>query len=321
MSHVHVIHENHDWTAPLYQQFEAQGVPYRDWFIHEGTLDLTEAPPEGVFYNRMSASSHTRDHRYAAEFTGAILAWLEGHGRRVVNGSGALRLEISKVAQYAALRDHGIRTPKTVAAVGRSAILEAARKFDGPFITKHNRAGKGLGVRLFRSAAGLESHLDGDDFEPSVDGIMLLQEYIESPDQTIVRAEFVGREFLYAVRVDTSDGFELCPADACQVGDQFCPTTEAPRPRFEIESDFHHPILDRVPGLLEEHQVHVAAVEMIFDRQGEAYAYDLNTNTNYNSQAESKTRLSGMGSLARYLGDELETQTGRPYRTPLAQIA
>ena len=34
----------------------------------------------------------------------------------------------------------------------------------------------------------------------------------------ITRAEFVGGRFLYAVEVDTSSGFELCPADACTVG-------------------------------------------------------------------------------------------------------
>ena len=321
MSHVHVIHENQEWTEPLYQQLEALGVPYQDWFLNEGTLDLSEAPPEGVFYNRMSASSHTRDHRYSAEFTGAILAWLEGHGRQVVNGSGALRVEISKVAQYAALEDHGIRTPRTIATLGKAAAVQAARKFDGPFITKHNRGGKGLGVSLFRSVEALERHLESAEYEAPIDGILLLQEYIESPDATITRCEFVGREFLYAVRVDTSDGFELCPADACQVGDAFCPTTEAARPRFEILSGFHHPILDRVPALLEEHDIHVAALELITDRQGEAYAYDLNTNTNYNSQAEAKTALSGMGALAEYLGSELESQTGRPYATKLAQIA
>ena len=44
----------------------------------------------------MSASSHTRGHRYAAELTAAVLAWLKRHDRRVVDGSRALDLEISK---------------------------------------------------------------------------------------------------------------------------------------------------------------------------------------------------------------------------------
>ena len=39
----------------------------------------------------------------------------------------------------------------------------------------------------------------------------------------ITRAEFIGGQFIYAVEVDTSDGFELCPADACAVGEAFCP--------------------------------------------------------------------------------------------------
>ena len=319
MSHVYLIHENHEWTAPLREELEALGVPYQDWFLNEGKLDLSAAPPEGVFYNRMSASSHTRDHRYAAELTAGVLAWLESHGRRVLNSSGALRLEISKVAQYAALRGHGIRTPKTVAAVGRSAVLEAARHFDGLFITKHNRGGKGLGVRLFRSVDALDEHLESDDFEAPIDGILLLQQYIESPDATITRCEFVGREFLYAVRVDTSDGFELCPADDCQVGDAFRPTTESSRPRFEIVSGFDHPVLARVPAFLEEQGIHVAGIELIADRQGEVYAYDVNTNTNYNAQAEMKAGLSGMRTLARYLGAELEAQTGRRYQPSLTK--
>src|SRR5215510_5893267 len=111
--------------------FVELGTPVQEWFLDEGTLDLRRAPPEGVFYNRMSASSHTRDHRFAAEYTGAVLAWLERHGRRVANSGRALQLEISKVAQYQALAANGIRTPRTVAAVGREENIEAGRKFSG----------------------------------------------------------------------------------------------------------------------------------------------------------------------------------------------
>src|SRR5215204_985830 len=110
MAKVHVIHENGVWVEPLRTAFNELGTPYEEWFLDRGVLDLRGPPPEGVFYNRMSASSHTRDHRYAAEYTGAVLAWLECHGRLVVNDSRALRLEISKVAQYEALGAFGIPT-------------------------------------------------------------------------------------------------------------------------------------------------------------------------------------------------------------------
>src|SRR5207253_972180 len=145
-----------------------------------------------------------------------------------INNSRALQLEVNKLAQYGALAAHGIRTPHTVAAVGRDHIVRAARSFKGPFITKHNRAGKGLGVRLFQDVSALETYVRSDLFEDSVDGVTLVQEYIRSPQQVITRVEFVGGKFLYAVEVDTSLGFEICPADVCQIADAFCPAGTAP---------------------------------------------------------------------------------------------
>ena len=97
------------WVEPLIAQLELRGLPYREWFIDDAELDLSLVPPEGVFYNRMSASSHTRDHRFAWEATRGVMAWLESHGRRVVNNRKATALEVSKVEQMIALRDHGRR--------------------------------------------------------------------------------------------------------------------------------------------------------------------------------------------------------------------
>jgi hypothetical protein len=323
MSKIHVIHENDAWVEPLRAAFQEQGLPYEEWFLSEGTLDLSSTPPQGVFYNRMSASSHTRDHRYAAELTGGVLAWLQSHGRRVVNDSRALALEISKVAQYEALRTYGIRTPRTIAAVGRKHVIEAARKMDGPFITKHNRAGKGLGVKLFQSVDALAEHVNGPAFEDSVDGITLIQEYIRATEPFITRVEFVGGEFLYAVRVDTSLGFELCPADVCQVGDAFCPVGEqaAPvssAPRFRIVKDFANPIVDAYRRFIAANGIGIAGIEFIEDTRGEIYTYDVNTNTNYNSAAEAEAGLYGMRAIASYLGRELRQLGEAPKLTRAA---
>src|SRR5215467_14899721 len=170
MTHIHVIHENAAWLGPLAAALDRQGLPWCDWFLDRGVFDLSRPPPEGVFYNRMSASSHTRGHRYAAELTAAVLAWLERHGRRVVNGSRALDLEISKVRQYAALEAAGIRTPDTVLVAGKELLVAAARQHfaDSSFILKPNRGGKGLGVRLFHTLDSLSTYIDGPDYEPPV---------------------------------------------------------------------------------------------------------------------------------------------------------
>ena len=325
MSRIYVIHENDAWVEPLRAAFDALHAPYTEWFIAEGKLDLAEVPPEGVFYNRMSASSHTRGHRYAAELTGGVLAWLESHGRRIVNDSRALRLEISKIAQYAALSRYGISVPRTIGAVGREAIVDAAREMPGRFITKHNRAGKGLGVRLFDSVPALQAYVEGDAFEDSVDGITLIQQYVEAPEPFITRVEFVGGELLYAVRVDTSLGFELCPADVCAVGDAFCPVGETPaaalEPRFRIIEGFRHPIVERYRRFLADNGIGVAGIEFITDRNGELYTYDVNTNTNYNSDAEREAGRFGMQAIASYLVAELRAQDAADARHPVRHAA
>ncbi|WP_100374261.1 ATP-grasp domain-containing protein [Bacillus sp. FJAT-45037] len=304
---IYVIHENDEWTEPLRQELEKLEHPFETWHLDQGKIDLSKEPPEGIFYNRMSASSHTREHRFAAEFTGAVLDWLEAHGRVVLNTSRALKLEVSKVAQYTSLESFGIETPKTLAAVGKEHLLEAAKAFVGaPFITKHNRAGKGLGVQLFENLDALSHYVNGPTFEEPIDGITLLQQYVKAPDSTITRCEFIGGRFFYAVQVDTSEGFELCPADACQIGDTFCPTTNDRRDKFTILKDFDDPIIYKYEAFLLANDIHFAGIEFIRDHEGALYTYDVNTNTNYNPDAERKANLFGMKEIAKVLTEQLE---------------
>ena len=312
MSRIHVLHENAAWLPPLAEAFDRRRLPWTEWFLDAGTFDLATPPPDGVFYNRMSASSHTRDHRFAPELTAAVLAWLTAWGRRVVNGSGALDLEISKARQYAALERHGIATPRTVLVTGRDRVLAAAlRHFEGqPVILKPNRGGKGLGVQLFLSSDSLAAWLDGPDYVAPVDGLHLLQEYVRAPRPVITRAEFVGGRFLYAVEVDTSEGFELCPADACAIGDAACPVGEAPQHKFSIIDGIPDALRIKLERFLTAAGIDVAGIEFISDATGRTLVYDVNTNTNYNPDAEQRagragTSRSGPGAIAEFLGGEL----------------
>ena len=303
--HIYIIHENEAWTKPLVAKLKDKDLPYEEWYLSHGLIDLTQTPPEGVFYNRMSASSHTRGHRYAPELTGAVLDWLERHDRKVLNNSRALQLEISKVRQYAALEKCGITTPKTIAAVGEEELIRAAEKMDSPFITKHNRAGKGLGVQLFLSVEALKKWIESNEEEGPIDGIWLIQQYIKSPEPFITRCEFIGGRFYYAVRVDTSEGFELCPADACRVDDMFCPVGEGVPVKFQIIKGFSDPIIGKYENFMKQNSIAIAGIEFIQDEEGIIYTYDVNTNTNYNSDAEDAAQMSGMGRITDFLGEEL----------------
>lgn len=317
---VYAIHENPEWWPPFAAAFEAEGVPVEQWLLTgDGTLDVGSEPPQGVFWSRMSASSHTRGHTLAKEQTRGVLAWLEAAGRRVVNGRHVLELEMSKVEQYAALRAAGIEVPRTIAVVGRDGLRDAARRLveavGTPFITKHNQGGKGLGVRRFDDLASFDAYVEGEQFEPALDGITLVQEYVEPAEPFITRAEFVGGQFVYALRASTAQGFQLCPADACEIpsadatAEAFCPVDGGSSGGlFELRKDYRPPLTEAYERFLAANGVEIAGIEFIEAADGRIVTYDVNTNTNYNPDVEAQSEHSGPQEIARYLGGLLRAQ-------------
>tara|TARA_Y100001970_G_scaffold267732_1_gene358090 strand:- start:438 stop:1358 length:921 start_codon:yes stop_codon:yes gene_type:complete len=301
---IYIIHENDEWLVPLRESFKKINAPFKEWHMDKKSFDFKESPPDGVFYNRMSASSHSRGHRYAPENTKDVLGWLEKDKKRIVNNSRALELEISKQKQYEELKKFKIKFPETYYAKDKKEIIECSKKFTKPFITKHNRGGRGLGVKYFNNTEELKVYINGN-FENSVDGITLLQEYIESDTKIITRVEFVKGKFLYAVQVDASDGFELCPADECNIEEKFCPANPDGN-KFMIIKNYINPEIEKYENLLKSNGIEIAGIEYIKSKDGAHYTYDINTNTNYNSIAERKSKLKGMDSIATFLYNELK---------------
>lgn len=313
---IYIIHENPEWIPPFEEAFKRAGVPFGEILLTQGSINLDKEPPKGVFWSRMSASSHTRNNAYSKEYARAVLSWLEAHNRRVINGLNVLEFEVSKVGQYLALNKAGFRTPKTLAIFGKEDLLTRAKELKAPFISKHNQGGKGLGVRRFDSFEDFKNYVHSTEFEEPVDGITLLQEYIFSKEFFITRAEFIDSKFHYAVRVDTSAGsFELCPADACNVD-------EAPKTpslagamcdigggdKFSLRTDIsaNTPLIVQLEGFLKAHKIEVAGVEFIEDINNEFVVYDINTNTNYNKAVEAKVKVRAADKIVEFLHTQLK---------------
>lgn len=335
---IYIIHENPEWIPPFKEAFDRAGVRFSEILLTQGGFSLDSIPPQGVFWSRLSASSHTRDNAFSKEYGRALLAWLESYGRKVINGSFVLELEVSKVKQALLLesffktKGYGFKTPQTLAVFGKTDLINAARSFaknlnHKPFITKHNQGGKGLGVRLFENIEEFRDYVESAEFSLPIDGITLLQEYVESREAFITRCEFIGGKFHYAVRVDTSNGaFELCPADACQIDSldsKVDSSKVAARPtlagaacevgagdKFSLrkEIDSKSPIVRCLEQFLALHNIAVAGIEFIESVSGDIVVYDINTNTNYNSTLESKIRESGGEAAADRLVGFLKEQ-------------
>ena len=315
---VYVLHENPEWFEPVGTALADAGVPYEQWLLGDRAVDISEPPPAGVFWSRMSASSHTRGHPHAKDQTRGVLSWLESHGRRTVNGRRVLDLEMSKVEQHAALRAAGFDVPRTIADAGTAELPAAARKIGLPFIAKHNQGGKGLGVRLFESHDEFAGYLAGPELEPPVDGITLLQEYLRAAEPRITRAEVVGGEFIYAISADTArGGFQLCPADACAVGgggadhgapDHRAPDHGAAPSLFTLRDGFDHPVIGRYLAFAASRGIEIAGFEFIETADGRLVTYDINTTTNYNAQIEAAAPRRAQQAVARYLGRLLDAE-------------
>ena len=318
---VHILYENPDWLPPVTEALFADGFEVRSHLVWKGGIDPRKAPPEGIWINRMSPSSHTRGHGESVALMRETLAWLEAWGRRVINGSRALELEVSKLRQELVLSRHGILSPRTLMANDRDTLVAYAAEFAGPFITKHNQGGKGLGIHLFESAQGLAAWLDSDDYDPGPNGQIVLQEYIVAAEPFITRVEIVGGRFLYAMRSSTEDGFQLCPSDACQLpatAPEVCPAdgeevplTGSGRPKFgpaPLTAD--DPLVRQLIRLCDAEGLEQAGIEFIEDAEGRRYVYDINGTTNYSSSMERHFRVSGMGRLAEYLRREVVPSVG-----------
>ena len=293
---IFVIHENPEWLAPLATALARRDARLVDWNMAERSVDLTQTPPVGVFFSRMSASSFSRGNDRVPELTSALFAWLERHGRRVVNGNPALRLELNKAAQYSALQAAGIAVPATHAALGAAAIDRVLTDFGpGPVILKPNRGGKGLGVQGFDNAAAARAAVATGAISESIDGVTLIQNYIHAPGGIITRAEFIGGRFHYAVEIDATKGFELCPSEVCLVPD------ETAAPSFTIIDAIDDDLRQRYEAFLAAAGIEIAGIEFIVDEAGQVFTYDINTNTNYNPLAEQVAGRDAAGAVADFL--------------------
>lgn len=301
---VHVLYENPDWLPPLLSALEEEGFEHRLIAVRHGLID--GVPEPGIYLNRMSPSSHTRGHTESVDLTREILAWLEFHGARVVNGLSAFELEMSKMRQFRALTKYGILTPRTGLAVGPEHLVTLSRTFDGPFITKHNRGGKGLGIELFQSADELAGRLERGEFDFGPNGQVIIQEYIDAAEPHITRVELVGGRMILAMESSTEEGFELCPSDVCQLeaarkkSPDNCPIDGGAKFRPSPLSA-EDPLVSRYIALCAGEGIELAGIEFVEDREGRRFTYDINGTTNYNQTLGREIGVDGMQELARYL--------------------
>jgi glutathione synthase/RimK-type ligase-like ATP-grasp enzyme len=225
----------------------------------------------------------------------ALLAHYESQGIPVVNPVAAYRFEKSKALQLGLFERVGARYPRSIVVNHPIQALAALDKLRLPVVVKPNVGGSGAGIVRVDSKAELESAVDRLDLGP--DGTALVQEYVESAEGAIVRVEVLGGEYLYAIRIvrDAQAGFNLCPADICQVpagaatprADLGACPASAPLGLTVGRFDAPAEAIDTVIRLARAASIDVGGVEYLVSKaDGRVYYYDVNSTSNFVANAE-----------------------------------
>jgi hypothetical protein len=309
-----IYYEHPDWFRPLFAELDARGINYVKLnaachSFNPGVLDANFS----LLFNRMSASAHVRGNSQAIFFTQSYLAYLETVDVRVINGTRAFALEISKARQLQLFNSLGLRFPKTHVVNCVNEILAAALQIGFPLLVKPNIGGRGAGIVRVDSMEQLEAAIDKASLNFGIDQTALVQEFIPARNGHITRVETLGGKFLYAIDIFTSGrSFNLCPAEICQVESASAfledSTGGAPNPRLKVEA-CKPPLttIDAVEKIAAFGGIDVGGVEyMVDDRDGTVVYYDINALSNFVANALQILGFDPHVRLVDYLEDEKE---------------
>ena len=268
-----LLFEHPLWFLPLFETLERRGIDHVA-LRPDGHFDPADrTAPARVVFNRIAMSSFLRADEHPIFHAMALLDHWRRAGARVINGPDVLAIDSSKARQLSLIASLGLAIPET-RVVHRIADIEAAAAtLSFPLVVKANIGGSGAGIMRYESMDQLRAAI-ADSFLPtSVDGVLLVQDYVPARGGTITRIETLDRKYLYALDIAGAGAFDLCPADACQIPGAPIPMVSAdPGPELRQAAE----AIAGAAGL------DVGGIEvMIDDRDGVPRFYDINALSNF----------------------------------------
>lgn len=275
MTDLAILYEHPQWFAPLFAALDRRGVSYTSFGPDGHWSPADAAIPAPIVLNRIAMSSFLRADEHPIFHTMALLDHWRRSGARVVNGADVMAIDASKARQLALIASLGLAIPET-RIVHRAADIEAAAAtLSFPLVVKANIGGSGAGIMRFDNMAELRWAVAEKQLPVSVDGVLLVQDYVPARGGTITRIETLDRKFLYAIEIAGGGAFDLCPADACVADSNI--TMKAVEPAPEL--------IAAVETISRAMNLDVGGIEvMIDDRDGTPRFYDINALSNFVAQ-------------------------------------
>lgn len=270
-----ILYEHPAWFEPLFAALDRRGIDYVR--VHSGDHAFDPAaspPPAPLIFNRVAMSSFLRDCDHSIFYTMALLDHWRGLGATIINGPEVMAVDASKARQLSLIDRLGIATPRTRVVHRARDVIAAAKEIGFPLLVKANIGGSGAGITRFSSQEELDQAVADDMLPTSVDNVLLVQAYATPRGGKITRVETIGGRYLYAIEISVDDsGFDLCPADACQIPGRSLTMTAVQPTREQIVAS---EAIVRATG------IGVGGVEFVIDEaDGVARFYDINGLSNF----------------------------------------
>jgi len=279
-----VLFEHPEWQKPLFSALDRRGVRYGTFDLKHGAFDPDWLPDAPLYFNQASPSAYVRGNTRAVPLALSLIRSLELGGARVLNGSAAFSLELSKSTQAALMQRWGIAHPRTLVFNDADSALALWDRW--PALLKPEQGGSGARMYLLNSPDELTRLLRDRPALWLPDSLLTLQEYFElPPSQGIVRMEFLGGELLYAMRVVAHGAFNLCPSEVCnpETGEALCEVPEV-KPANPVEFHPYHEVpaaaVEAGKKLIAAGQLDVGGIEYLEASDGRLVFYDVNANSN-----------------------------------------
>ena len=286
MSHdLVILFEHPEWQKPLFSALENRGISFGRFDLKSGAFDPGATPAAPLYFNQASPSAYVRGNTRAVPLALSLIRSLELGGSRVLNGSQAFSLELSKSMQAALMRRLQIAHPHSLAFNDVEAAL-ALWKDRWPALLKPEQGGSGARMYLLHSPDELVRLLRDRPELWMPDHLLLLQEYFEvDVAKGIVRMEFLGGELLYAMRVVSHGAFNLCPSEMCnpEAGGSHCeiPESKPVKPvEFYPYQDVPESAVTAGKQLIAAGGLDVGGIEYLEAADGRLIFYDINANSN-----------------------------------------
>lgn len=280
-----ILFEHPEWQKPLFSALKCRGVRFATYDLKRACFDPDSLPEAPLYFNQASPSAYVRGNTRAVPFALSLMRSLELGGARVLNGSQAFALELSKSSQAALMKKLDIPHPRTLVF---NEVDTALAKWgnDWPALLKPEQGGSGARMYLLQSADELVRLVRDRPDLWLPDNLLILQEYFPiDPSRGIVRMEFMDSELLYAMRVVSHGGFNLCPSEVCnpENGRSQCDvrkSASAQPVEFYPYHDVPAAAVETGRKLVMAGRFDVGGIEYLEAQDGRMVFYDMNANSN-----------------------------------------